>query len=633
LLKAKSLYHLIVYSIFFIIILISFFTFIIINNAHEELQEKITTLKEDYTNNQKALLKNYVNYVVKFIDYYYIENRDKFDEETIQKNLILALDHLNISSNPNEYIFIFDINGNLIDNSNDKQEIGKNFLNYKDSKGKSVVKELIEASKNSDGGFVNYFWSKPSLTKETNKISYVKSYDRWSWTIGKGVYLDEIDRLIKQKEEEYSSKISNYTLQITSLTILLILYSIFIYKNATILIVNDVKEIGKYFKESEERNEPINQNRITLGEFKIIANYANDTMTNIKLKSSMLEELNKNLEIKVNEKTKELSDLVESQKQFLKNSVHEINTPLAIIRTNIDLLKMKIPENKYITNIESGSKTIQYIYDDLSYLIKKDRVLYEKEYLEFSEILKNRLQNSENPDAKHLYSLADHLVHRAVWLIGGDGWAYDIGSGGLDHALSTGRNINVLVLDTEVYSNTGGQSSKATPTAASAKFATAGKRVGKKDLAMQAISYGNVYVATVAMGANPQQTLLAMREAEAYDGPSLILAYSHCIAHGIDMEKGLNQQKMAVASGYWPLIRFNPVLRKNNKNPFILDSIRPTIPFEEYAYNELRYRVLKQTQPQDAEHLMKLAQEIVDLRWKTYEDMASLGAENFQPTF
>lgn len=256
----------------------------------------------------------------------------------------------------------------------------------------SIKFPLISKIKIYSFGFVNYFWSKPSLTKETNKISYVKSYDRWSWTIGKGVYLDEIDRLIKQKEEEYSSKISNYTLQITSLTILLILYSIFIYKNATILIVNDVKEIGKYFKESEERNEPINQNRITLGEFKIIANYANDTMTNIKLKSSMLEELNKNLEIKVNEKTKELSDLVESQKQFLKNSVHEINTPLAIIRTNIDLLKMKIPENKYITNIESGSKTIQYIYDDLSYLIKKDRVLYEKEYLEFSEILKNRLE-------------------------------------------------------------------------------------------------------------------------------------------------------------------------------------------------------------------------------------------------
>lgn len=248
-------------------------------------------------------------------------------------------------------------------------------------------------------------------------------------------------------------------------------------------------------------------------------------------------------------------------------------------------------------------------------------------------ILKERLQNLENSDAKHLFSLADQLVHRAVWLIGGDGWAYDIGSGGLDHALSTGKNINVLVLDTEVYSNTGGQSSKATPTAASAKFATAGKRVGKKDLAMQAISYGNVYVATVAMGANPQQTLLAMREAEAYNGPSLILAYSHCIAHGIDMEKGLNQQKMAVSSGYWPLLRFNPVLRKNNLNPFILDSIRPSIPLDEYAYNELRYRVLKQSNPEDAEHLMKLAQEIVDLRWKTYEDMASFGADAFTPTY
>ncbi|HQX56749.1 MAG TPA: thiamine pyrophosphate-dependent enzyme, partial [Pyrinomonadaceae bacterium] len=223
------------------------------------------------------------------------------------------------------------------------------------------------------------------------------------------------------------------------------------------------------------------------------------------------------------------------------------------------------------------------------------------------------------------------LVHRSIWLIGGDGWAYDIGAGGLDHALATGRNVNVLVLDTEVYSNTGGQMSKATPTAASAKFASAGKRVGKKDLALQAISYGNVYVAQIAMGANPQQTLIALREAEAYDGPSLILAYSHCIAHGIDMEKGLNQQALAVASGYFPLIRYNPELRKNGKNPFVLDSPKPTISLRQYAYNELRYKVLTQTQPEEAERLMQLAQEIVDLRWKTYEDMAGYGASSFQP--
>jgi len=247
--------------------------------------------------------------------------------------------------------------------------------------------------------------------------------------------------------------------------------------------------------------------------------------------------------------------------------------------------------------------------------------------------LKVKLARIDKSEARHLRSVADQLVHRSVWLIGGDGWAYDIGSGGLDHALATGRNINVLVLDTEVYSNTGGQMSKATPTAASAKFAAAGKRVGKKDLALQAISYGNVYVAQIAMGANPQQTLLALREAEAYDGPSLILAYSHCIAHGIDMEKGLNQQKLAVASGYWPLIRYNPVLRKNDQNPFVLDSPKPSISLKKYAYNELRYKVLTQTAPQEAERLMTLAQEIADLRWKTYEEMAGFGASSFQPVF
>lgn len=390
-LKAKSLYHLIVYSIVFIIILISFFTFIIINNAHEELQEKIHTLKEDYSSNQKALLKNHVDYVIKFIDYYK-QNKDNKNIETIKKDVIKAVNQLKLSEDPNEYIFIYDFNGDVILSSTEKHHIGKNFLNFQDKYGKNAIEELINTSKGIEGGYVNYFWTKPELEKETNKLSFVKSYPTWNWTIGKGVYLDEIDRLIKIKEEEYNKKISNYTLQITSLTILLILYSIFIYKNATILIVNDVKEIGNYFKESQENNEPLNQNRIIFGEFKVIANYATDAMNNIKIKTSMLEDLNKNLEYKVNEKTKELSSLVDSQKQFIKNSVHEINTPLSIIRTNIDLLKMKIPDNKYITNIESGSKIIQYIHDDLSYLIKKDRVVYAKEYLNFTDILNQRLE-------------------------------------------------------------------------------------------------------------------------------------------------------------------------------------------------------------------------------------------------
>jgi pyruvate-ferredoxin/flavodoxin oxidoreductase len=249
--------------------------------------------------------------------------------------------------------------------------------------------------------------------------------------------------------------------------------------------------------------------------------------------------------------------------------------------------------------------------------------------------LKGRLlqmvEDSNDRDAAALLSIVDHLVRRSVWLVGGDGWAYDIGSGGLDHVLASGRNVNVLVLDTEVYSNTGGQMSKATPLGASARFASAGKRIGKKDLALQAISYGNVYVAQVAMGANPQQTLLALREAEEYRGPSLILAYSHCIAHGYDLVNGLRQQKLATASGYWPLIRYNPALRAAGHKPFVLDSTRPTIPLEDYIYNENRYRVLRQTHPEEADQLLRSAQEAIELRWQTYEHMASQEPARFQP--
>ena len=247
------------------------------------------------------------------------------------------------------------------------------------------------------------------------------------------------------------------------------------------------------------------------------------------------------------------------------------------------------------------------------------------------EDLKVRLREMDDPRAKNLLSFVDHLVRRSVWLVGGDGWAYDIGSAGLDHALASGRNINVLVLDTEVYSNTGGQASKSTPVGATAKFASAGKPVGKKDLALQAISYGNVYVARVAMGANPQQTLLAMREAEDYPGPSLILAYSHCIAHGIDMHEGLMHQDMAVASGYWPLVRYNPVLRKSGHQPFVLDSPRPTMQLADYAYTEMRYKLLQQKHPDAAARLMKLAQEAVDLRWATYTHLAGQDPSEFAP--
>jgi pyruvate-ferredoxin/flavodoxin oxidoreductase len=245
--------------------------------------------------------------------------------------------------------------------------------------------------------------------------------------------------------------------------------------------------------------------------------------------------------------------------------------------------------------------------------------------------LTRRLRTLDGPRAKDLLSVVDQLVRRSVWIVGGDGWAYDIGYGGLDHVLASARDVNVLVLDTEVYSNTGGQASKATPLGAIAKFASAGKRVARKDLALQAIAYGNVYVAQVAMGANPQQTLQAFREAEAYPGPTLILAYCHCIAHGIDMRQGMKQQDLAVACGYWPLFRYNPALRDIGQNPFVLDSPRPSIRFEDYAYNEARYRALAQSRPEDAKSLMAAAQAALDEKYRSYEEMAGWSPTRFHP--
>ncbi|OGO34205.1 MAG: pyruvate:ferredoxin (flavodoxin) oxidoreductase [Chloroflexi bacterium RBG_16_54_18] len=245
-------------------------------------------------------------------------------------------------------------------------------------------------------------------------------------------------------------------------------------------------------------------------------------------------------------------------------------------------------------------------------------------------ILKTQLQGVDDPRARDLLSMADILVRKSVWIVGGDGWAYDIGYGGLDHVLATGRNVNVLVLDTEVYSNTGGQSSKATPRAAVAKFAAQGKGTPKKDMGLIAMAYGYIYVARIAMGANDQQTLNAFIEADAYKGPSIIIAYSHCIHHGYDLRMGLDQQKLAVQCGAWPLYRYNPMLLEEGKNPLTIDSKEPTIPYSQYAYNETRYRMLLQSDEQRAELLMKNAQSDADKRWALYRQMAAMHYDNPQ---
>ncbi|MBL3593409.1 MAG: pyruvate:ferredoxin (flavodoxin) oxidoreductase [Synergistaceae bacterium] len=240
------------------------------------------------------------------------------------------------------------------------------------------------------------------------------------------------------------------------------------------------------------------------------------------------------------------------------------------------------------------------------------------------EELKAQLSGRDDLKARDLLSLADVLVKKNVWILGGDGWAYDIGYGGLDHVLASGRNVNVLVLDTEVYSNTGGQMSKATPMGAVAKFAAGGKPAMKKDLALMAMAYGNVYVARVALGADDNQVVKAFREAEAYDGPSLIIAYSHCIAHGIDLKEGLRQQKKAVASGHWITLRYNPELRTQGKNPLTLDCKEPSLPLEDYVYGENRYRILQRAHPEAAAQFLEEAKAQNAYRWKLYRHMASM---------
>jgi pyruvate-ferredoxin/flavodoxin oxidoreductase len=238
--------------------------------------------------------------------------------------------------------------------------------------------------------------------------------------------------------------------------------------------------------------------------------------------------------------------------------------------------------------------------------------------------LKAKLANVDSIDAKNLLALADVLVKKSVWIIGGDGWAYDIGYGGLDHVIASGRNINILVLDTEVYSNTGGQASKSTPRGAVAKFAAGGKPLGKKDLGRLAMTYGNVFVAQIAMGANDAQTIKSIVEAESYNGPSLIIAYSHCIQQGIAMERGLDQQKLAVQSAYWPLFRFDPRLAEQGKNPLQLDSKGPALSLDKYIYNETRYKMLTLSKPEVAAQLLEEAQGDVIKKWRMYEQLAQM---------
>ncbi|MEJ2052789.1 MAG: pyruvate:ferredoxin (flavodoxin) oxidoreductase [Calditrichaceae bacterium] len=306
------------------------------------------------------------------------------------------------------------------------------------------------------------------------------------------------------------------------------------------------------------------------------------------------------------------------------NSLFEDNAEFGMgFRLTIDKHNEQAKELLRMMQKEIGQNLVEDLIsakqvDEADIALQRERV----------EQLKKKLKSINGPEAKSLMSLADYLVKKSVWIMGGDGWAYDIGYGGLDHVIASGKNVNILVLDTEVYSNTGGQMSKATPTGAVAKFAAGGKPLPKKDLGLLALSYGNVYVARVAMGASDMQTIKAFIEAERYEGPSIIIAYTHCIAHGYNLKYGLQQQKLAVNSGHWPLFRFNPDLMAEGKNPLQLDSKAPSVPLQDYMYNETRFKMVTKMNPAAAKEFLKRAQEQVHKNWKVYENMTKMDYSN-----
>jgi pyruvate-ferredoxin/flavodoxin oxidoreductase len=275
--------------------------------------------------------------------------------------------------------------------------------------------------------------------------------------------------------------------------------------------------------------------------------------------------------------------------------------------------------------IASGACTpeIGKLLQDIKGADQSNHLLIEKQRSRVDE-LKKQLTACNCDGCKELLTVADYFVKKSVWAVGGDGWAYDIGYGGLDHVLAQGRNVNVLVMDTEVYSNTGGQASKSTPMGAVAKFAAGGKPVGKKDMGLMAMSYGYIYVAQVALGADPSQAQKAFIEAESYDGPSIIIAYSHCIAHGFNLIKGLDEQKKAVQSGHWLLYRFDPRRTEQGENPLSFDSREPTIPLSDYIYNENRYKILKKAKPEVSARLLEQAQENINRRYNLYKNLAGM---------
>ncbi len=403
--KNKKITTIYIWGMFIILIFVLLFALLLINDEYNDFDKEAISIRKEYTEEQKNTIVFDTNRVLKFISHAYENNKKTLDEAYLKSQILNAIEQLYGRQDGTGYIFIYDFNGINLSDPLRLNNIGKNLYDFKDSNGVEVIKELIDISQKPNGGFVEYMWIKPVTELETSKISYAKAFKPWGWMVGTGVYLDEVEKLISAKKVDLKNRLIKYMMEILSLTVILFGIGLTGLGVVNHLIGREIDSFSRFFKKAAKSHTTIDMDQIQLIEFRKMVKYINEMVDTIHKRKEKLKEINLTLEKRVEQKTEDLIEqnrllekekefsesLVKAQDSFIKHSIHEINTPLAVIMTHIDLFKMKEGENRYLSKIEAASKIISNIYSDLSYMVKKDRLVYEKKQLNMSMFLEDRI--------------------------------------------------------------------------------------------------------------------------------------------------------------------------------------------------------------------------------------------------
>ena len=408
--KDKKITTIYAWGMFIILIFVVFFAFLVIYEEYNDFDREVVSIRKNYINNQKEIISFDTNRVVQYIDYMYTHRDLGLSELQLKREVLNTIEHLYGRKDGTGYIFIYDFNGTNLSDPLRLDNKGKNLLDFKDQNGVHVIQELIDVSQYPRGGFIEYMWKKPVTEIPTEKISYAKAFKPWNWMLGTGIYLDEVEKLISIEKAALKKRLVKYMMEIFSLTVILFGIGFSGLGLINHLIGKEISAFSKFFKNAAKSHTTIDENQIHLSEFKKMVKYINEMVNTIHKRKENLKEVNQELEKRVEQKTKDLSEqnrllekekgfsesLVKAQDSFIKHSIHEINTPLAVIMMHIDIRKIKFGEDPYMSKIEAASKMISNIYDDLSYMVKKDRFKYEKQWIFFSLFLQNRIDFFED---------------------------------------------------------------------------------------------------------------------------------------------------------------------------------------------------------------------------------------------